>query len=80
MIMGINLIMNDNKEPMLRVIKSDNDDRLQINDILLTSGFNINKANNMLKSLDTGIDIEFRNFIQYNDLVQRVNDIVYIRG
>lgn len=39
---------------------------------MLTSGFGIHKMNQFLDSLETGIQIEFENFAQYDDLINRV--------
>lgn len=39
---------------------------------MLTSGFGIHKMNQFLDSLETGIQIEFENFAQYDDLLNRV--------
>lgn len=39
---------------------------------MLTSGFGIHKMNQFLNSLETGIRIEFENFAQYDDLINRV--------
>lgn len=39
---------------------------------MLTSGFGIHKMNQFLESLETGIAIEFENFAQYDDLINRV--------
>lgn len=38
----------------------------------LTSGLGIHKMNRFLESLETGIGIEFENFAQYDDLLNRV--------
>lgn len=39
---------------------------------MLTSGFGIHKMNEFLNSLETGIDVQFQNFIQYNDLINTI--------
>ncbi|EPY2279548.1 hypothetical protein [Clostridium sporogenes] len=40
----------------------------------LTNGFNLYKANKLLHSLNTGIDIKFENFSQYNELLKSIAD------
>ncbi len=39
---------------------------------LLTSGFGIHKANELLNSFESGITVHFENFIQYNELLGEV--------
>lgn len=39
---------------------------------LLTKGFLISACNDLMKSFKTGINIEFEDFIQYNDVIQNV--------
>ena len=39
---------------------------------MLTSGFGIHKMNEFLKSLETGIDVQFENFAQYADLFKQI--------
>lgn len=43
---------------------------------MLTTGYGIHNANEMLRSLDSGVDVEFVDFVQYNDLVGEVFDAV----
>lgn len=39
---------------------------------LLTKGFLISACNDLMKSLKTGVHIEFEDFVQYNDVIQEV--------
>ena len=39
-------------------------------------GFGLHKVNEFLRSLDSGIDIEFENFRQYNDLLMDVHEAI----
>ncbi|MGL5766297.1 MAG: DUF669 domain-containing protein [Sarcina sp.] len=43
---------------------------------VLTSGFGLHNANEFLKSLDSGVDVEFNNFKQYNTLLLDVLESV----
>ena len=43
---------------------------------MLHKGFGINKFNQFMESLETGIPIEFENFEQYNALIEQVFDAV----
>lgn len=49
--------------------------RLFYNQVLHV-GFGIHKANEFLRSLDSGLDIEFENFKQYNDLLLDVHEAI----
>lgn len=39
---------------------------------MLTSGFGIHKMNELLNSLETGITVQFENFVQYNELLNEI--------
>jgi hypothetical protein len=39
---------------------------------MLTSGFGIHKMNELLNSLETGITVQFENFVQYADLLDQI--------
>ena len=39
---------------------------------LLMSGFGIHKANTFLRSLDTGANVEFEDFVKYDELVKEI--------
>ena len=43
---------------------------------MLTTGFGIHTANGFLKSLDSGVDIEFDNFKQYNDMLLDITEAI----
>ena len=43
---------------------------------MLTSGFGIHKMNELLNSLETGITVQFENFVQYNDLLKEIFNAV----
>ena len=43
---------------------------------VLSTGFGLHNANEFLRSLDSGIDIEFKNFKQYNDLILDVYEAI----
>lgn len=43
---------------------------------VLSSGFGLHNANEFLKSLETGVEIEFKNFKQYNELIMDVHEAV----
>lgn len=39
---------------------------------VLVSGFGIHSANELLRSLDSGVDVDFQDFVQYNDTINEV--------
>lgn len=43
---------------------------------VLTSGFGLHNANEMLRSLDSGVDIEFVNFKQYHNMLLDIYEAV----
>ena len=47
---------------------------------MLTSGFGIHKMNEFLNSLETGITVQFENFVQYGDLFKQIFDAVDGKG
>ncbi|WP_282804461.1 hypothetical protein [Clostridium tetani] len=79
MIIYVQLKINEEEEPILRVIENSNVSGLVSHDILLTTGFGLHLANYTLGVLDTGIDIKFENFNQYNKVISDVNNVVITR-
>lgn len=67
----ISLVENKNGEPVL-LIEYINKNFHIFYKALLINGFNLHKANNFLRSLNTGIDIKFESFKQYNELLKEV--------
>lgn len=43
---------------------------------VLSTGFGLHNANEFLRSLDSGVDIEFKSFKQYNDLILDVYEAI----
>lgn len=43
---------------------------------VLTSGFGIHNANEFMKSLDSGVDVKFESFRQYNDVILDVFEAI----
>ncbi|MBE6064698.1 hypothetical protein [Clostridium cochlearium] len=74
MIINLFLRVNEKDEPILRVIGAKNaKEKLSINDISLTTGVGLHIANELMRDLNTGIDVKFESFTQYNKLIQNVN-------
>ena len=47
---------------------------------MLTSGFGIHKMNELLDSFESGISIQFENFVQYSDLFKQVFSAIDGKG
>lgn len=43
---------------------------------VLSSGFGLHKANEMLRSLDSGVTVEFENFGKYNDMLMDIAEVI----
>ena len=43
---------------------------------MLTTGFGIHKFNEFLNSLETGISVQFENFVQYDELIKQIFNAV----
>ncbi|WP_282804256.1 DUF669 domain-containing protein [Clostridium tetani] len=43
---------------------------------VLSSGFGLHKANEMLRSLDSGIEVEFESFSKYNDMLMDIAEAI----
>lgn len=43
---------------------------------VLSTGFGIHNANEMMKSFETNVDVKFENFKQYNDVILDVHEVV----
>lgn len=67
----IALVENKNGKPML-LIEYINKDFYIFYKATLTNGFNLYNANKLLLSLNTGIDIKFESFTQYNELLKSI--------
>jgi hypothetical protein len=63
-------------DPMLaiqfKIVSNDCKGRIIFYNKLLTKGFWIHEANEMLRSLDVVEDVRFENFVQYNTLVEEI--------
>lgn len=47
---------------------------------VITQGFQIHLINEFLRSLDTGIDVEFENYEQYNNLLLNISEEIESQG
>lgn len=43
---------------------------------VIDMGFGLHNANEFLRSLDSGIDVEFENFTQYNNLIMDIHEAI----
>lgn len=67
-------------DPMLsiwfKIINGSHKGNLIFYNQVLTTGFGLHNANEMLRSMDSGVDIEFVNFKQYNNMLLDVYEAV----
>lgn len=65
-------------DPMLsvwfKIISGDQENRLIFLNQVITQGFQIDIANQFLESLGTGILVEFKDYVQYNDMVLDIHE------
>lgn len=66
--------------PMLtiyfKIISGEYNSSLIFYNQVLSSGFGLHKANEMLRSLDSGIEVEFENFSKYNDMLMDIAEAI----
>jgi len=66
--------------PMLtiwfKIISGEYNSSLIFYNQVLSSGFGLHKSKEMLKSLDSGIDVDFESFSQYNDMLMDIAESV----
>ena len=43
---------------------------------VLSSGFGLHKANEMLRSLDSGVEVEFESFSKYNNMLMDITEAI----
>lgn len=56
----------------MRILDGKYKNRLMFFNQLLMTGFGLHKANTFLRSLDTGVNVKFEDFEQYNEMVKEV--------
>lgn len=65
-----------NNEPMLaaqlKITDGDNKGQIMFVYFMLTKPFLIHKCNEFLRSLDTGVNVEFDSYGQYADMVEKI--------
>lgn len=57
---------------VMQVLSGPYKNRLIFYNQMLMTGFGIHQANNFLKSLDTGADVKFDDFIKYDELIKEI--------
>lgn len=67
-------------DPMLtiwfKILNGPNKGSLIFYNQVLTTGFGIHNANEFLRSMDSGVEIEFKNFKQYHDMILDIYEAV----
>lgn len=68
------MVKRDNK-PALEIVR-DITDHIAYDYIFLTNGFGLHNANELMRLLNTGLEIKFESFKQYQELIKYVNCIL----
>lgn len=74
--------LNESKkgDPMFscwfKIVNGDCKDRLIFMNQVVTQGFQIHIVNSFLKELDSGIDVKFDSFTQYNNLIMDIHEAI----
>lgn len=67
-------------DPMLsiwfKIISGEYENNLIFYNQVINTGFGLHKANEMLRSLDSGIDVEFKSMSQYEDLIMDIAEAI----
>lgn len=79
-IQKLELVESKSGKPMLscwmKVLEGEYNGSLIFYNQVLHTGFGIHSANEFLRSLDSGVEISFENFKQYNDLLLDVHEAI----
>lgn len=73
-IICLNMVKRNNKLT-LEIVKDVNN-HIAYDFIQLTNGFGVHKSNELMRSLNTGLEIKFENFKQYHELFKEINEII----
>lgn len=72
-ILKVELKKSKDDEPIVSIWKENKSHEIEFEHFYLTSGFGIYCCNEFLRSLHTGLDINFVNFTQYYNLLYVIN-------
>ena len=74
------LTESKNNRPMLtvwmRILAGEYENQMIFYNQVVDNGFGLHNANEFLRALESGIDIEFKDFEQYNDLILDVHEAI----
>lgn len=80
----LELVESKAGKPMLsvwfRILTGDFEKQMIFMNQVITQGFQIHICNEFLRSLDTGVDVHFDDFVQYNDIIMDVAEKINIQG
>ena len=63
-IVSMGLYPNNNGEPCMKIYTAE-----ESHEFSITKGFEVHICNEFLKSLNTGLNVEFQSYKQYSDLI-----------
>ena len=59
-----------------RILEGEHKNKLLFMNQVITQGFQIGQVNKFLRSLDAGVEVEFKDYGQYNDLIMDIFEAV----
>lgn len=59
-----------------KILSGDQKGRLLFMNQVITQGFQIGRLNSFLKALDTEVTVEFKDYVQYNDLLMDILEAI----
>jgi hypothetical protein len=76
----LELVESKTNKPMLscwmRIVSGSNEKQMLFMNQVLTSGFGVHMANEFLRSLDSGIEVQFESFRQYGELLMDIHEAI----
>lgn len=80
MVKSMELKQSKKGDPMLsiqfKILTGKYKNRLIFYNQIITQGFQIRIANELLRSLDAGVNVEFASFSQYNDMIMDIKEAI----
>lgn len=71
----LELIADTDKKPLFRCVLNSNNDTIKLEQQVINA-WDIVKINNFLRDLDSGINVEFKNYVQYKKLINKIKDAI----
>lgn len=76
----LELVESSKGDPMVsiwfRILSGDFENSMIFYNQVISKGFGLHKANEFLRSLDSGIEVEFKSFRQYGELLMDIREAI----